>query len=195
MAKRVKSNDEVEVFDVKDESEVQSEMEDFMAEMGVEAGWNDDFDDGLGIPADYSQIGISEMFDEDIYGGKPFLSDIQVRTFEDKDTGEEVENISCTLVVTDDDEAEAYTIPINLKKADDVQTHVHSASKLYALVMGLMELKQKGISKAYNELTKVSISSLQRMIDSIEYFEFEVKTITGKITYNTFRVKEVKYEE
>ena len=170
------------------------EMADFMSEMGVEAGWNEDFDDGLDIPSDYSQMNIAEMFDEDIYGGKPHLSDIQVRTFEDKETGEEVENISCSLVVMNDDDAEAYIIPINLKSEDDIQTHVHSASKLYALVMGMMECKQKGVSRAYNELTKVSISSLQSMIEKIADFEFEVRTVTGNITYNTFRVTDVKYE-
>ena len=194
MAKKETKTDESYVEVVKDNETLANEMEDFMAEMGVEAGWNDDFDDGLGIPSDYSQIGISEMFDEDVYSGKPHLTDIQVRTFEDKETGEEVKNISSTLVIIDDKEGEAYTIPINLKSEDDVQTHVHSASKLYALVMGLMELKQKGISNSYNELTKVSISSLQNMIEKIEDFEFEVRTITGKITYNTFRVTDVTYE-
>ena len=195
MAKRTKKEEEVEVFNVKNEEEEQTEMADFMAEMGVEAGWNEDFDDGLGIPSDFSQINLSEMFEDDIYGGKPHLTDIQVRTFEDKETGEEVENISCSLVVTNESDAEAYVIPINIKKDADIQTHVHSASKLYALVMGLMEQKQKGISKSYNELTKVSLSSLQKMIEGIEDFEFEVRTVTGKITYNTFRVTDVTYEK
>lgn len=194
MAKRTKEETEIEVYDVKDEKELQAEMEDFMAEMGVEAGWNDDFDDGLGIPNDYSQIAISEMFDEDVYSGKPSLTDVQVRTFEDKETGEEIENISCTLVIMDDNEAEAYTIPINLKSDDDIQTHVHNASKLYALVMGLMEQKQKGISKAYNELTKVSLTSVQNMLEKISELEFEVVTKTGNITYNTFRITNVEYE-
>ena len=193
MAKRTKT-EEIEVYDVKDEDELKAEMEDFMAEMGVEAGWNDDFDDGLNIPSDYSQLSISEMFDEDVYSGKPYLTDIQVRTFEDKETGEEIENISSTLVVRDDNEAEAYTIPINLKSDDDIQTHVHNASKLYALVMGLMECKQKGISRAYNELTKVSITSVQNMLEKIEELEFEVVTKTGNITYNTFKITDVKYE-
>ena len=194
MAKRTKK-EEIEVFDVKDENELEDEMNDFLKEMGVEAGWNNEFDDGLDIPSDFSQIHISEMFEEDLYGGKPHLTDIQVRTFEDKETGEEVENISSTLVIINEKDAEAYVIPINLKSADDTQVHVHSASKLYALVMGLMEQKQKGISKAYNELTKVSITSLQRMMDKIADLEFEVRTVTGNITYNTFRVTSVTYEE
>lgn len=194
MAKKTKTNDEVVAEVVKDDSEVQSEMEDFMAEMGVEAGWNDDFDDGLDIPSDYSEINLSEMFEEDVYSGNPHLSDVSVRKWTDKETGEEQENISCSLVIVDDDEAEAYIIPINLKSEDDIQTHVHNASKLYALVMGLMEQKQKGISKAYNELTKVSLTALGKMLEKISELEFEVITKTGNITYNTFKITGVKYE-
>ena len=88
MAKKTKTNDEVVAEVVKDDSEVQSEMEDFMAEMGVEAGWNDDFDDGLDIPSDYSEINLSEMFEEDVYSGNPHLSDVSVRKWTDKETGE-----------------------------------------------------------------------------------------------------------
>lgn len=194
MAKRTKEETEIEVYDVKDEEELKLEMEDFMAEMGVEAGWNEEFDDGLDIPSDFSQISIAEMFDEDKYAGKPHLTDIQVRKFNDKETGEEIENISVTLVMLDEKEGEAYTIPINLKSDDDIQTHVHNASKLYALVMGLMEQKQKGISRAYNELTKVSLTSVRKMLEKIEELEFEVITKTGNITYNTFKITDVAYE-
>lgn len=195
MAKRTKNTEEEVIVEVvKDEEELADEMDDFMSELGVEAGWNEDFDDGLDVPNDYNTLTIAEMFDEDVYSGRPHLTDIQVRRFEDKETGEEVENISTNLVLVDDDEAEAYIIPINLKVDDDIQTHVHNASKLYALVMGLMEQKQKGISKAYNELTKVSLSSVQKMLEKIEEMEFEVVTKTGNITYNTFRIKNVTYE-
>ena len=195
MAKRTKNTEEEVIVEVvKDEEELADEMDDFMSELGVEAGWNEDFDDGLDVPNDYNTLTIAEMFDEDVYSDRPHLTDIQVRRFEDKETGEEVENISTNLVLVDDDEAEAYIIPINLKVDDDIQTHVHNASKLYALVMGLMEQKQKGISKAYNELTKVSLSSVQKMLEKIEEMEFEVVTKTGNITYNTFRIKNVTYE-
>ena len=190
MARKEKT-EEVEIFDVKDEKELQDEMNDFLKEMGVEANWNEEDDDGLNIPADFNRIELKNMEDGEVFEGKPHLSGIRTFTFTDRETGEEKINNTISLVLLDADAEEAYIYPINLKTDDLVQTDIKSASKLYSLVMGLMECKQKGVSQSYNELPKVNLESLGKMIEKYELMEVECKRIYGNFDWNNFRITDV----
>lgn len=191
MARKEKTED-IEVFDVKDENELEDEMNDFLKEMGVEADWNEELDDGLNIPQDYNRIELKNMEDEEEFEGNPHLSPIKVNKFTDKETGEEKVNYTISLVLIDDMTCEAYIYPIGIKSEDVVQKNVHSASKLYALVRGLMECKQKGVSQQFNELPKVNLDSLTNMIGKYESMTVECKKIYGDFTWNSFRIKSVE---
>ena len=191
MARKEKT-EEIEVFDVKDEKQLEDEMTAFMEEMGVTADWNDELDDGLDIPQDYNRIELKNMEDEEEFEGNPHLSPIKVNKFTDKETGEEKVNYTISLVLIDHGTCEAYIYPITLKNDNMVQKNVHSASKLYALVMGLMECKQKGVSQQFNELPKVNLESLTKMIAKYESMTVECKKIYGDFTWNSFRIRDVE---
>lgn len=193
MARKVKTEEEnIEVYDVKNEDELEKEMADFMAEMGVEADWNEDLDDGLGIPQGFQRIELKNMEDEEEFEGKPMLSEIKTTKFTDKNTGEETINHTVSLVLIDEMSEEAYIYPIGIKTNEEIQVNVHNASKLYSLVMGLMELKQKGVSQHYNELPKVNLESLRKMISKFESMTVECKTVYGDFTWNNFRITDAE---
>ena len=189
---RKEKKEEIEVFDVKDENELEDEMNDFLKEMGVEADWNEELDDGLEIPQDYNRIELKNMEDEEEFEGKPHLSPIKTNKYTNKETGEEQITHSISLVLIDDGACEAYIYPITLKTDNPVQTNVHSASKLYSLVMGLMEQKQKGVSQQFNELPKVNLDSLTKMVSKYESMTVECKKIYGDFNWNNFRITDVE---
>ena len=90
---------------------------------------------------------------------------------------------------TYEDEKEAFIFPINLKSDKTMVKNVHSASGLYALAMGLMELKAKGIHQAYNQLNLVNIETLRKIVK--QYATMEVKVVErqfGDNYYNSFRI-------
>ena len=94
------------------------------------------------------------------------------------------------VTASEDDEAEAYIIPINLKSPDNYQKNVHQASKLYTLQMGLMELKSPGISEAYNHLDLVNLDVLRKKIEAMENMVFKVvEIVNGDFTYLSFRIQ------
>lgn len=192
MARREKKEEEIEVFDVKDENELEDEMMAFMEEMGVEADWNEELDDGLEIPSGYNRIELKNMEDEEEFEGKPHLSPINTTKYTDKETGEEKINHSVSLVLIDDMSQEAYVFPIGIKTDKEQQKNVHNASKLYSLVMGLMELKQKGVSQEFNQLPKVNLESLRKMISKYDSMTVECKTIYGDFNWNNFRITDAE---
>lgn len=192
MARKTKKEDTSYIEVVKDDEELEDEMNEFMAQMGVEATYNEELDDGLGIPDGYTRIELKNMEDEEEFEGTPMLSEIRTFTFTDRETGEEKINHSITLILRDDESQEAYIYPINLKTDNPVQRNIHGASKLYALIMGLMEVKQKGVSQAYNELPKVNLDMLRKTISKYETMTIECKTIYGDFNWNSFRITDAE---
>lgn len=193
MARKSKTETEDYVEVVKDEKELEDEMNDFLSEMGVEATWNEEEDDGLDIPTEFNRIELKNMEDEEEFEGKPSLSQIKVNTFKDKNTGEEKTTYTISLVLKDEMVEEAYIYPINLKDDEPIQTNIKSASKLYSLIMGLMECKQKGVSRHYNELPRVNLDSVREMIGKYESMTVMCKTIYGQeFNWNNFRILDAK---
>jgi hypothetical protein len=158
-------------------------------QLGIEADFVEENTDGISIPNNYNLTKLSEAYDGDYLQGKPYLSDISEYTFEDKDTGEKKTNYSVRLVLIDEDDEEAYEVKINLKSPDIIQTNVHKASKLYALVVGLINMKSEGAFQNYNHLKKVNLENIQQVVNSIDDMTLKVEEIrTNNFSYNTFKV-------
>lgn len=176
-------SDEMSISDVTEQRDSGAIFE----ELGIEPDFVEEQDDGIVIPNNYRVTKLSETYDGDYLQGKPYLSDITEYEYEDKDTGEKGKNISVRLVLIDEDDEEAYEIKINLKSADVIQTNVHKSSKLYALVVGLINMKNDGAFQNYNHLKKVNLDYIRKAVNDIEDMTLKVVEVdNNKFSYNTF---------
>lgn len=180
--------------------EFEEEFDDILEEFGIEASHRNDNNNGLDL-TNYTVTTLKEMWDAEEYIGKPVVTDIYTVEFTNKNTGEVTINHKIDLVLLDDayeDEKEAYIFPVNLNSDNiDFEKHivedVSSASGLYALAMGLMELKAPKISKAFNHLDVVGIKKLQKQVET--YKELTVKVVEKSFKknkeetfYNSFKI-------
>ena len=179
------------------------DYDEIMKELGLE-GHFEQTGNGLDMEG-YEITNLRDMYPNDECTGRPVISDIYSTEFTNKNTGETVVNWKVDLVLFDDtyeDEKEAYVFTCNLNAKNinherKTVKDVYSASGLYALAMGLAELKAKGISKCFNHLDGVSIRLLQKQVKN--YSELTVKVIEKKMVdrktkeetyYNAFRIIE-----
>lgn len=181
----------------------ESVLEDF----GIEASNEGGFEPDNGIDTEgYTKTYLRDMWDNDDYFGRPVLSDVYTTEFTNKQTGETTVNHKIDLLLFEEynDEKDVYIFPINLKNIDfdkGVVKDVHNSSGLYALAMGLMELKAPNISKAFNFLNVVGIKKLQKQVNGYTELGIKVveKSFTDKVSkeekyYNSFRIIEGKKE-
>ena len=85
-------------------------------------------------------------------------------------------------------------LTINLKNDNVVQENLYPASKLYALQMGLMELKAPGIASAYNRLT-VDTDKLRKVLSKMDELYFRVILIdSGDFVYKSFKIVNENFE-
>lgn len=177
------------------------DYKDVLEELGLEGSYERS-GNGLDLTG-YIQTNLREMYPEDICVGKPILSDIYTAEFTNKNTGETTINHKMDLVLLDDsyeDEKEAFIFTINLNTDNiDFDKHtvknVNSASGLYALAIGLAELKAPGISKAFNKLDVVGLKKLQKQIEgysnlTIKVVEKSFKRSGEERFYNSFKITE-----
>ena len=193
--------DEKYIEEVKNEED----FEEIMKELGLE-GHFEQIGNGLDMTG-YEITNLRDMYPNDECTGRPVISDIYTTEFKNKDTGEVTVNHKLDLVLFDDtyeDEKEAYVFTCNINSDNiafegNVVNNVHSASGLYALAMGLAELKCKGISKSFNFLDTVGIKTLQK--DVKNYNSMTVEVIERKMVdrktkeeryYNSFKIKEAE---
>ena len=156
-------------------------------EFGVEADFVEDAS-GITVPADYWERSLKQLPQDEIFVGKPYLGKIETIKWEDKETGEKKVSYQIKLVAVDDESKEAYTIPMNLTNTEVVQENLYPASKLYALQMGLMELKAPGIASQYNRLT-VNTDNLRKIVNAMDEIIFKVILVDGgDFTYKSFRI-------
>lgn len=183
------------------ENNYESVLEDF----GIEASYEQS---GNGVDlTGYTQTVLRDMYDKEEYFGRPQLTDVYVVEFKNKKTGETTVNHKIDLILLDDsyeDEKEAYIFPINLTSDNidfdkGIVKNVYSSSGLYALAMGLMELRAPNISRAYNHLDVVGIKKLQKQVAAYSELGVRVveKSFVHKVTkeeqyYNSFRIFEGK---
>lgn len=192
--------DEKYVERVTEDVDFDSVLDDF----GIEASYQNDNSNGLDMQG-YVQTYLREMYDGDECIGRPVLTDVYTVEFKNKNTGETTVNHKIDLVLFDDsfeDEKEAFIFPINLNSDNidfekNIVKNVNSASGLYALAMGLMELKAPKISKAFNHLEVVGIKKLQKQIS--QYTELTVTVVEKSFRnreeetfYNSFKIIEGK---
>ena len=177
----------------------ESVLEDF----GIEASNQHDNSNGMDLDG-YTITTLREMYDGDICNGRPVITDIYTVEFKNKNTGEVTVNHKIDLVLLDDtyeEEKEASIFPINLNSDNidfkkGIVKEVNSASGLYALAMGLMELKAPKISKAFNHLDVVGIKKLQKQAEKYSDLTVEVKEKSfiskskEETYYNSFRITE-----
>lgn len=167
--------------------------DDVLSEFGVEADFVEDAS-GVTIPADYWERNLKQLPQDEVFIGKPYLGQIETIEWEDKESGEKKTSFQIKLFVIDDESKEAYVIPINLKNTNVVQENLYPASKLYALQMGLMELKAPGIASAYNRLT-VDINKLRKVLAKMDEIYFRVILIdSGDFVYKSFKIVNEDFE-
>lgn len=176
-------------FDDEEVSETAFDYNVVLEEFGAGADFVED-QSGITVPADYWDRQLKQLPANEIFAGKPYLGKIETIEWEDKQTGEKQVNYQIKLVVIDDDSQEAYTLPMNLKSTDVVQKNLYPASKLYALQMGLMELKAPGIARVYNRLD-VDTDRLREKLSEMDLIYFKVIQIQGDGNikdYKSFRI-------
>ena len=184
---RVLPNDE-------DVSETSFDYNAVLEEFGAGADFVEDAS-GITVPGDYWDRQLKQLPVDVIFAGKPYLGKIETITWDKKDlngnpTGEKETNYQIKLIVIDDDSKEAYTLPMNVKSTDVVQKNLYPASKLYALQMGLMELKAPGISLQFNRLD-VDTDRLREKLSEMDLIYFKVIQIQGDDNikdYKSFRI-------
>ena len=89
-----------------------------------------------------------------------------------------------------------YQININLKTPDTIQSNVHNASALYALIAGLQNLQDPEWSTKFNRIRKVNIEDWQNYVNDLESMNVKVVTKDGSsFTYNSFRIIEANKKE
>ena len=100
----------------------------------VEADYvEDDFD---GEWYNYIRVNLNELEDGDEYDGKPLLLPVEKVQFDE----EEAPRYRARLLLIDTENEEYLQINLNLKQEGDIQTNVHNASSLYALIGGIQNL-------------------------------------------------------
>ena len=179
MARKTKSEEFLEFITEEEVEETQSSLPTVEAEYVEETEAQDWYD--------YLRINLNELDDGDEYWGRPCLTGIETVQFDE----EEQPKHRCRLLIIDDDEKEYLQININLKTADPVQTNVHNASSLYALVAGLQNLQDPKWSTKFNRIRKVNLNEWQTYVNNLEGMNVKVVKKTGSsFSYNSFRILE-----
>jgi hypothetical protein len=135
----------------------------------------------------YTRIALNELEDGDEYEGKPLLLPVETVQFDE----EEPRHRARLLLI--DDEAEEYLqINLNLKQKGDIQTNVHNASSLYALIGGIQNLSNPQWTSMFNRIKRVDLTEWETYINSKETMTVEIKEKQGSnFSYNSFRVTDL----
>ena len=175
-----------------EKSETDFDYNAVLEEFGASADFVEDAS-GITVPGNYWDRNLKQLPIDEIFAGKPYLGKIETITWDKKDangkpTDEKEINYQIKLVVIDDDSKEVYTIPMNIKSTDVVQKNLYPASKLYALQMGLMELKAPGIASQFNRLD-VDTDKLREKLSKMDLLYFRVIQVDGgDFKYHSFRI-------
>ena len=136
----------------------------------------------------YERIRLNELGDGDEYMGKPLLLPVETVQFDE----EEDPRYRARLLLIDDDEEEYLEININVKQKGDIQTNVHNASSLYALIGGIQNLSNPQWTTMFNRIKKVDLSEWETYINNKETMTVEIVTKSGSnFTYNSFRITDL----
>ena len=178
--KKTKSEEFLEYIEkVEDEpkSELPSVEADFVEETGMDYDWYS-----------YTRINLNELDDGDEYEGRPLLLPVEVVQFDE----EEDPRYRSRLLLIDDEGEEYLQINLNLKQKGDIQTNVHNASSLYALIGGIQNLSNPQWTQMFNRIKRVDLSEWETYINQKESMTVEIVTKSGSnFTYNSFRITDL----
>ena len=136
----------------------------------------------------YTRHHLKEFEDGDVYEGKPLLLPVESVVFDE----EEGPRYRSRLLLIDDEGEEYLQININLKQKGDVQTNVHNASSLYALIGGIQNLSNPQWTQLFNRIKRVDLSEWETYINNKESMTVEIVTKSGSnFTYNSFRITQL----
>lgn len=173
--KKTKSEEFLDYIEkVEDGPKLPSVEADFVEETGMDYDWYS-----------YTRINLNELDDGDEYEGRPLLLPVEVVQFDE----EEDPKYRARLLLIDDEAEEYLQINLNLKENGDVQTNVHNASSLYALIGGIQNLSNPQWTQMFNRIKKVDLSEWEEYINNKESMTVEIVTKSGSnFTYNSFRI-------
>ena len=150
-----------------------------------------DFVEATGADYDwysYTRINLNELEDQDEYEGRPLLLPVEVVQFDE----EEDPRYRARLLLIDDEEEEYLEINLNVKQKGDIQTNVHNASSLYALIGGIQNLSNPQWTQMFNRIKRVDLSEWETYINSKESMTVEIVEKQGSdFSYNSFRITEL----
>ena len=150
---------------------------DFVEETGMDYDWYS-----------YTRINLNELDDGDEYEGRPLLLPVEVVQFDE----EEDPRYRSRLLLIDDEGEEYLQINLNLKQKGDVQTNVHNASSLYALIGGIQNLSNPQWTQMFNRIKKVDLSEWETYLNNKESMTVEIVEKSGSnFTYNSFRITDL----
>ena len=133
----------------------------------------------------YTRINLNELEDGDEYEGKPVLLPVQTLQFDDEDKP----TYRARLLLIDDEAEEYLQINLNLKTKDEVQTNVHNASSLYALIGGIQNLSNPKWTSMYNRIRKVNLEEWREYLETKNSMNVQIVEKSGSnFTYNSFRI-------
>ena len=169
--------DYIEKVEDEPKSELPSVEADFVEETGMDYDWYS-----------YTRINLNELDDGDEYEGRPLLLPVEVVQFDE----EEDPRYRSRLLLIDDEGEEYLQINLNLKQKGDVQTNVHNASSLYALIGGIQNLSNPQWTQLFNRIKRVDLSEWETYINNKETMTVEIVTKSGSnFTYNSFRITDL----
>ena len=142
-------------------------------------------EDNTGEWYSYTRINLNELEDGDEYIGKPLLLPVETVQFDE----EEDPRYRARLLLIDDDAEEYLQINLNLKQNSPIQTNVHNASSLYALIGGIQNLSNPQWTTMFNRIKKVNLEEWETYINSKEEMNVTIVEKKGSnFNYNSFRV-------
>ena len=169
--------DYIEKVEDEPKSELPSVEADFVEETGMDYDWYS-----------YTRINLNELDDGDEYEGRPLLLPVEVVQFDE----EEDPRYRSRLLLIDDEGEEYLQINLNLKQKGDIQTNVHNASSLYALIGGIQNLSNPQWTTMFNRIKKVDLSEWETYLNNKESMTVEIVEKSGSnFTYNSFRITDL----
>ena len=176
MARKTKSEefmDYIETVSEEPKSELPSVEADFVEE------------DNTGEWYSYTRINLNELEDGDEYLGKPLLLPVETVQFDE----DEDPRYRARLLLIDDEAEEYLQINLNLKQNSSIQTNVHNASSLYALIGGIQDLSNPQWTSMFNRIKKVNLEEWEDYINSKEEMNVRIVEKQGSnFSYNSFRI-------
>ena len=179
MARKTKSEEFMDYIEkIEEEEPTVAELPtveaEFVEETGYYGGWYE-----------YLRINLNEMEDGDEYEGRPVLLPVEKVQFDE----DEAPRYRARLLLIDDEAQEYLQINLNLKQNSSVQTNVHNASSLYALIASIQELSNPQWSKLFNRIKKVNLEEWENYVETKESMTVKIVEKSGSsFTYNSFRV-------